>query len=70
MDNEFDDENALYLYMEPSTIGEALEDFLKKIEVIPEDAQLDKISMPLGVEEDGTVPVVVTLKEKNTMRLN
>lgn len=76
MDNEenpFDmvmsDEDTLHLYMEPSTIGEALEDFFKKLEVIPPDARLDKIQLPIGVNEDGVIPVTVTLK-KEAKRLN
>lgn len=61
MDNDNQDQNTYNIHMEPSTLGEALEDYFIKLEVFPETSRIKRVNIPVDISEDGTIPVVVEL---------
>lgn len=70
LDYDESDADSLAMLMEPSTIGEALEDYLKKLEIMSPDRRIVALSIPLGTDEDGNVPVVAHLGPMSDGRAN
>jgi hypothetical protein len=60
-----DNDNELSIRLGPSNLADAIEDYLKKVEVLPEEAMVESMIIPVNVDEEGLIPMVIALVDPN-----
>jgi len=63
-------ENVLNLFIEPDCIAEALQDYLEKVEVIAPNRRIVSMNIPIAVDDDGNVPIIIELSNGKNEGMN
>lgn len=70
METKNNNMDTLNLLMEPETIGEAITDYLHKMELLAAERTVVSYSIPIAVDEDGYVPIIAELQPLSETRAN
>jgi hypothetical protein len=62
--NKEEEENIIYVSLQPAVLGEALEDLFHKHDVIPHHKKIEAVNMvTLGTDEHGLIPIIAQLRD-------
>lgn len=70
MEKNNEQENVLNLFIEPDCIAEALQDYLEKVEVIAPNRRIVSMNIPIAVDDDGNVPIIIELSNGKNEGMN